>query len=64
MLSKNTISILCDLLINLAKKEKQVEINRQVLCQNLNFDAYQVFAYLDFESKNYLNEINLFISVI
>ena len=60
MLSKNTISILCDLLINLAKKEKQVEINRQVLCQNLNFDVYQVFAYLDLESKNYLNEINLF----
>ena len=60
MLSKNTISILSDLLINLAKKEGQVEINRQVLCQNLNFDAYQVFAYLDLESKNYLNEINLF----
>ena len=60
MLSKNTISILCDLLINLAKKEKQVEINRQVLCQNLNFDVYQIFSYLDLESKNYLNEINLF----
>ena len=59
MLSKNTISIFCDLLKNLAEKEKLVEINRQVLCQNLNFDAYQVFSYLDLESKNYLNEINL-----
>jgi Ca2+-binding EF-hand superfamily protein len=59
MLSKNTISIFCNLLKNLAEKEKQVEINRQVLCQNLNFDAYQVFSYLDLESKNYLNEINL-----
>ena len=60
MLSKKTISIFCDLLLNLAQKEKQVEINRQVLCQNINFDAYQVFSYLDLESKNYLNEINLF----
>ena len=59
MLSKNTISKFCNLLTNLAEKEKQVEINRQVLCQNLNFDAYQVFSYLDLESKNYLNEINL-----
>ena len=59
MLSKNTISIFCNLLKNLAEKEKQVEINRQVLCQNLNFDAYQVFSYLDLESKNYLIEINL-----
>ena len=55
MLSKTTISIFCNLLKNLAEKEKLVEINRQVLCQNLNFDAYQVFSYLDLESKNYLN---------
>ena len=59
MLSKNTISKFCNLLTNLAEKEKKVEINRQVWCQNLNFDAYQVFSYLDLESKNYLNEINL-----
>ena len=59
MLSKKTLSLVCDLLMNLAEKEKQVEITRQVLCQNLNFDAYQVFSYLDHESKNYINEINL-----
>ena len=61
MLSKNTISIFCDLLMNLSEKEKQVEISRQILCQNLNFDAYQVFSYIDRESKNYINEINLMI---
>ena len=59
MLSKKTLSIVCDLLMNIAEKEKQVEITRQVLCQNLNFDAYQIFSYLDHESKNYINEINL-----
>ena len=59
MLSKNTISIFCDLLMNLSEKERQVEIGRQLLCQNLNFDAYQVFSYIDRESKNYINEINL-----
>ena len=59
MLSKNTLSIFCNLLMNLSGKERQVEIGRQVLCQNLNFDAYQVFSYIDRESKNYIDEINL-----
>lgn len=59
MLSKETLKLACDLMINLAKQEKKVEINRQVLGQNLDFDAYQVFAYLDIESKNYINEINI-----
>jgi len=59
MLSKETLKLACDLMINLARQEKKVEINRQVLGQNLDFDAYQVFAYLDKESKNYINEINI-----
>ena len=59
MLSKETLKLACDLMINLAKQEKKVEINRQVLGQNLDFDAYQVFAYLDIESKNYINEVNI-----
>ena len=59
MLSKETLKLACDLMINLARHEKKVEINRQVLGQNLDFDAYQVFAYLDIESKNYINEINI-----
>ena len=60
MLSKETLKLACDLMINLSKHEKKVEINRQVLGQNLDFDAYQVFANLDIESKNYINEINIF----
>ena len=59
MLSKETLKLACDLMINLADYEKMVEINRQVLGQNLNFDAYQLFVYLDTESKNYINEINI-----
>ena len=59
MLSKETLKLACDLMINLAENEKKVEINRQVLGENLDFDAYQVFAYLDPESKNYINEINI-----
>ena len=59
MLSKETIKLSCDLLINLAEKEKKVEINRQVLGGDKEFDAYQVFAYLDTESKNYINEVNI-----
>ena len=59
MLSEETIKLSCDLLINLAKSEKKVEINRQVLGGDLEFDAYQVFSYLDTESKNYINEVNI-----
>ena len=59
MLSNETLKLACDLMINLAEHEKMVEINRQILGQNLNFDAYQLFAYLDTESKNYINEINI-----
>ena len=59
MLSSTTLKLACDLLINLGEQEKKVEINRQVLGENLDFDAYQVFAYLDTESKNYINEINI-----
>ena len=59
MLSKNTISIVCNLLKNIAENEKKIEIGRQVLCQNLNFDPYQLFSFIDSESKNYINEINL-----
>ena len=53
MLSNETLKLSCDLMINLSEQEKKVEINRQVLGQNLDFDAYQLFAYLDTESKNY-----------
>ena len=59
MLSNETLKLACDLLINLGEHEKKVEINRQVLGENIDFDAYQVFAYLDTESKNYINEINV-----
>ena len=59
MLSNETLKLACDLMINLSEQEKKVEINRQVLGQNLDFDAYQLFAYLDTESKNYINEINI-----
>ena len=59
MISNETLKLVCDLLINLSECEKRVEINRQVLCQNLDFDAYQLFSFLDTESKNYLNEVNI-----
>ena len=59
MISNETLKIACDLLINLSECGKKVEINRQVLCQNNAFDAYQLFSYLDTDSKNFLNEVNI-----
>ena len=59
MLSKETIKCVNDLLINLVEKEKNIEKIRQLLSQDLDFDAHQVFTHIDTESKNYINEINL-----
>ena len=52
MISPDTESQIIKLLLTLADLERQVEINRQVLSQNLDFDAYQAFRYIDTDNKN------------
>ena len=59
MISPDTESQIIKLLLTLSDQERQVEINRQVLAQNLDFDAYQVFRYLDTDNKNSINSQNL-----
>ena len=59
MISPDTESQIIKLLLTLADLERQVEINRQVLSQNLDFDAYQAFRYIDTDNKNSINSENL-----
>ena len=59
MISPETESQIIKLLLTLADLERQVEINRQVLSQNLDFDAYQAFRYIDTDNKNSINSENL-----
>jgi hypothetical protein len=59
MLSIETEARVAKLLLSLADGEKSVDITRQVLAEQLDFDAYQVFKKLDREGKNYIDEFNL-----
>ena len=60
MISKETSALICDLLMTLSQKESKLEIIRQVIADIEEFDAYQVFTYLDKESKNFLTDFNIF----
>ena len=59
MISPDTESQIIKLLLTLSDQERQVEINRQVLAQNLDFDAYQAFRYIDTDNKNSMDSENL-----
>ena len=59
MLSVETELKLANIFLALAKGEKSIEINRQVLGELDYFDSYQIFSYLDNQQKNHLNSLDL-----
>lgn len=59
MLSIETEARVAKLFLNLAEGEKSVEINRQVLSEQLDFDPYQVFKRLDSQGKNNIDEYDV-----
>ena len=59
MLSSEIENLLIKLLLTIAKKEKQVEINRQNLSKNIEFDIFQLYSYIDKEKKNCIDSLNL-----
>ena len=59
MLTPETETLIIKFLLEISKKEKEVEINRQVLAQNSNFDIFQLFSYMDREKKNYIDTFNI-----
>ena len=59
MLTNETEKLIIKFLLEIAKKEKEVEINRQILAQNSNFDIFQLFSYMDREKKNYIDTFNI-----
>ncbi|MCQ2820660.1 MAG: EF-hand domain-containing protein [archaeon] len=52
MISNETEERVARLLLVLAEGERGVEISRQVLSDNFDFDPFQIFAYLDVDGKN------------
>ena len=59
MLSVETEARVAKLLLSLAEGERTVEISRQVLSDNYDFDPYQIFLSLYTECKNRVNACNI-----
>ena len=59
MVSIETEARVARLLLALSEGERTVEISRQVLSDNYDFDSYQVFKFLDREGKNRIDSINI-----
>ena len=59
MLSIETEARVTKLFINLFEGERSVEISRENLAIQRNFDVYQIFQRIDREGKNYIDEYNV-----
>ena len=45
MLSRNIQEKICEIFMTLAELERNVEITRQVLSENKDYNSYQIFRY-------------------
>ena len=59
MVSIETQARLAKLLLNLADGEKSVEVTRQSLADQLDFDCYKAFKRIDRESKNFVDSYTI-----
>ena len=59
MLSRETQSKISDIFITLAEAERDVEVTRQVLTENKDYNSYQIFCYLDSDKKNKIDETDI-----
>ena len=48
-----------DILISLAELERDVEVTRQVITENREYNAFQIFSYIDSDKKNYVEELDI-----
>jgi Ca2+-binding EF-hand superfamily protein len=60
MLSRNIQEKICEIFMTLAELERNVEITRQVLSENKDYNSYQIFCYLDINKKNKINDLDIF----
>jgi len=51
--------VFCDLILDLGRKEKKLEVIRQVLCEIPDFEPYSAFRRLDKSHKNFIDESDL-----
>ena len=60
MISGDIQSKLSEILMTLAEEERNVEVTRQVLTENKDYNPYQIFCFLDNGKKNKINDLDLF----
>ena len=60
MISGEIQSKISEILMALAEEERNVEVTRQVLTENKDYNPYQIFCFLDNEKKNKINSSDLF----
>ena len=54
-ISNETINKLALIFKALAEGERNVELTRQVLCDNNDYDPYTIFKLIDMNNKNRIN---------
>ena len=59
MISIETEARVARILLTLADGERKAEICRKSLCEDYDFDPYQLFRYLDLEGKNRVDAQNI-----
>ena len=60
MISGDVQSKLSEILMTVAEEERNVEVTRQVLTENKDYNPYQIFCFLDNGKKNKINDLDLF----
>ena len=59
MLSREIQSKISEIFISLTEAERDVEITRQVLTENKEYNPYQIFCFLDSDKKNYIANLDI-----
>ncbi len=59
MLSLETRNRLADLLLTISDGERQIEIVRQILCEQIDFEPYAAFRRIDRNRKSVINALDL-----
>lgn len=53
--------LFCELILDMGRKEKKLEVIRQVLCEIAEFEPYSAFRRIDKHHKNFLDQTDLFL---
>ncbi len=48
------------LLVDIGKQEKQLEVLRQILCEQYDFEPYSAFQRIDVDRKGFLIPLDIF----